>query len=406
MLAAVLGTGLARAEVRPGAELPTPGDGPFPRGASAHAVAEPLLRVVLLQKELPSAIEINSPLFLEIDGKSGRRAEKLSVRATAKGVAWTDGTARGVAAQLVLRPTASALRLRTPRGFEADYEGRLVVSGGRGTRPAAEPMLRVVNVLEEDLLLRAVTAQELPGDWPAEAIKAQLVVGRTFLARNRGRHWKDEADYCDLAHCQVYRGRGARAAVERAAPETAGLVLSGDGRPAEVFFHADCGGHTAWAEDVWPRGGAGLRGVRDDNGGRDFCAAAPHHIWRTEIRAGDLARLLDGQGAKDRGLTVARRDRSGRVARLRWGERAVSGEDLYLRWGRRRGWHELKSARFNLKRTGDRYVFTGRGLGHGVGLCQHGAAGRARAGFGFREILEAYFPGLAIETRTVSATAP
>lgn len=348
------------------------------------------------------------------------------MRATAKGVAWTDGVARGVAARLVLRPTASAVRLRTPRGFEADYEGRLVVTGGRGLRPVAElpapgdgplprgasahavaePLLRVVNILDEELLLRAVTAQELPGDWPVEAIKAQLVVGRTFLARNRGRHWKDEADYCDLAHCQVYRGRGARAAVERAAPETAGLVLSGDGRPAEVFFHADCGGHTAWAEDVWPRDGAGLRGVRDDNGGRDFCAAAPHHLWRTEIRATDLARLLDGPGAKDRGLTVARRDRSGRAARLRWGDRAVSGEDLYLRWGRQRGWHELKSTRFHLKRTGGRYVFTGRGLGHGVGLCQHGAAGRARAGFGFREILEAYFPGLALEKQPVSATTP
>lgn len=364
----------------------------------AAGVVRAEVRVVLLQKELPSEVEITSPLFMEMDGKSGRRAEKLSTRATAKGVAWTDGVARGVAAQLVLRPAANAVRLRTPRGFEADYEGRLVVTGGRG--------LRIVNILDEELLLRAVTAQELPSDWPAEAIKAQLVVGRTFLARNRGRHWKDEADYCDLAHCQVYRGRGARAAVERAAPETTGLILTaGDGRPAEVFFHADCGGHTAWAEDVWPRDGAGLRGVRDDNGGRDFCAAAPHHIWRTEIRAGDLARLLDGQGAKDRGLTVARRDRSGRVARLRWGERTVSGEDFYLRWGRRRGWHELKSTRFNLKRTGDRYVFTGRGLGHGVGLCQHGAAGRARSGFGFREILEAYFPGLAVETRTVITPA-
>lgn len=347
-------------------------------------------RVLLFQKELPSAVEITTPLVLEIDGKEGRRAPRLSLQSTAAGVAWTDGAARGVAAKLVLRPVGSALRLRTPRGFEADYEGRVTVDRAAGR-------LRLVNTLGEEKLLFSVTAQEVPSDWPAEAIKAQLVVGRTFLARNRGRHWRDEADYCDLAHCQVYRGRGARGAVERAAPETAGLVLTGDGRPAEVFFHADCGGHTAWAEDVWPRGGAGLRGVRDDNGGRDFCAAAPHHLWRTEIRADELARLLDGKGAKDRGLSVAARDRSGRVKRLRWGDRAMSGEDLYLRWGRRRGWHELKSTRFNLKRTGGRYVFAGRGLGHGVGLCQHGAAGRARAGFGFREILGAYFPGLTLE---------
>jgi stage II sporulation protein D len=351
------------------------------------------VRVLLLQKELPNAVEIPSPLVVEIDGREGRRAERLSLQSTAAGVSWTDGVARGVAKKLVLRPVGGALRVRTPRGFEADYEGRLTVDRAAGR-------LRLVNTLGEEPLLFSVTAQEVPSDWPTEAIKAQLVVGRTFLARNRGRHWRDEADYCDLAHCQVYRGRGARGNVERAAPDTAGLVLTGDGRPAEVFFHADCGGHTAWAEDVWPAGGAGSRGVRDEDGGREYCDKAPHHLWRTEIRADELARLIDGKGAKDRGLRVATRDRSGRAKQLRWGTRVLRGEDLYLRWGRRRGWHELKSTRFNLKRAGDRYVFVGRGLGHGVGLCQHGAAGRARAGFGFREILAAYFPGLALTAET------
>jgi hypothetical protein len=146
-----------------------------------------------------------------------------------------------------------------------------------------------------------------------------------------------------------------------------------------------------------PRGGAGSRGVRDEDGGRDFCDRRPP----PPVADGDPRGRIGAPARRERGQGpgLERRDPGplgSREAIALGNPRSKRGEDLYLRWGRRRGWHELKSTRFNM-RAGDRYVFAGRGLGHGVGLCQHGAAGRARAGFGFREILGAYFPGLTLD---------
>lgn len=353
------------------------------------ALAVPLraeVRVLLFQKELPKSLDVRSPVTLEIDGGKERRAARVHLRFTPKGIEWSDGREHGVARRIVLRPTGPALRLRTPQGFEADYGGRILLD-----QPGTP---RVINVLDEESFLQSVTAQEIPADWPSEAVKAQLVVGRTFLAKNRGRHRREEADYCDLAHCQVYRGRESRPAVQQAAKDTAELLLTRGGRPAEVFFHSDCGGHTAWSEDVWRGGTAALSGVRDANSGRDFCEGSPHHRWRAEIRSAELAFLLGETSRQRSTLTLLERDRSGRAKTLRWGTRVLSGEEFYLAWGRGRRWHELKSTAFDVQREGDLYVFQGRGLGHGVGLCQHGARGRAQAGFGFREILAAYFPGL------------
>jgi stage II sporulation protein D len=61
--------------------------------------------------------------------------------------------------------------------------------------------------------------------------------------------------------------------------------------------------------------------------------------------------------------------------------------------GRAFGWGKFKSARFWVETGGKRVVFHGRGLGHGVGMCQYGALGMAKAGKDYRVILEHYYPG-------------
>ncbi|MGH7829556.1 MAG: SpoIID/LytB domain-containing protein, partial [Candidatus Binatia bacterium] len=66
----------------------------------------------------------------------------------------------------------------------------------------------------------------------------------------------------------------------------------------------------------------------------------------------------------------------------------------FLSWmGKAVGWGVLKSNWFSLSLSGDKIQFQGRGLGHGVGMCQWGSKGRAEAGDDFREILQHYFPG-------------
>jgi stage II sporulation protein D len=56
----------------------------------------------------------------------------------------------------------------------------------------------------------------------------------------------------------------------------------------------------------------------------------------------------------------------------------------------------IMSTRFVVERTGQTYTLTGSGYGHGVGLCQVGAATRARRGESLDEIFAAYFPGASL----------
>ena len=69
---------------------------------------------------------------------------------------------------------------------------------------------------------------------------------------------------------------------------------------------------------------------------------------------------------------------------------------LYLLWGRSSRWHQLKSTWFEMSSWDNRYEFRGRGLGHGIGLCQWGTYGRAIAGETYRTILASYFSGTEI----------
>ena len=342
---------------------------------------------MLLQKNCRARSK--SPPLVYGDGRQIRATGGEIVDArTAKGVAWTDGVARGWRRNWCCGPRRTPCAC-APAGFEADYEGRLVVTGGgvadrqhigRGVAPARG--------------YRPGTSQRLAGRGH------QGAVGRwTDVPGPQPRPpLKDEADYCDLAHRQVYRGaaRGRRNGPRRrrrGSSSRRGRATGGG------VFTRTAGPSTAWAEDVG-HGTGGLHAACATTTAAVILRGGSPSFLDGDPR-GRFGAALDGQGAKDQGLDRGAPRPLGPRARLRWGERTVSGEDFYLRWGRRRGWHELKSTRFNLKRTGDRYVFTG-GPGPRRGLCQHGAAGRARSGFGFREILEAYFPGgLAVETRTV-----
>src|SRR5262249_44613108 len=74
----------------------------------------------------------------------------------------------------------------------------------------------------------------------------------------------------------------------------------------------------------------------------------------------------------------------------------ISGQDFRAAIGRTLGWQHVKSTAFDLERTSTGYRFTGRGSGHGVGLCVIGSAALGAKGRTAEEILAVYFPGLAI----------
>jgi stage II sporulation protein D len=127
-----------------------------------------------------------------------------------------------------------------------------------------------------------------------------------------------------------------------------------------------------------------------------YCTAGGAREWSANLSLSDLTAALANAGLVRPGwkaLTVARRGESGRAVTLTIGSNEILAEDFRLAVGRALGWGKILSNWFEVSRQGDNFLFHGRGSGHGVGLCQAGAAAMSAQGRGCTEILAQYFPG-------------
>jgi len=262
-----------------------------------------------------------------------------------------------------------------------------------------------VTAIPIETYVARVLAGEAVRDSQPAALEALAITIRTFAAANLKRHGADGFDLCDQTHCQVVRA--AVAATERAAQVTAGRVLLRNGVPASIYYTASCGGRTEIPSDVWP-------GAEDPpflpSRADDACEGSP--AWTASLAEEDLLRALRAGGFRGdrlRDVRIASRNASGRVAQLTLdGLRPgmISGQDLRVVVGRTLGWQHIKSTVFDLRRQGDSYRFTGRGSGHGVGMCVIGSAKLAERGTTAAAILAKYFPGLEISGLPAAAPAP
>jgi SpoIID/LytB domain protein len=299
------------------------------------------------------------------------------------------------------------------------YRGRLYVAlDAHGTLAAIHGV-----PLEE--LLRGIVPSEMPSSSPLEALKAQAVTARSNVLAQLGvRHLNDPFMLCAEVHCQAYRGDGARTPrTDDAVRATRGEAIfgKGDRRLVDGVYSAMCGGHGEDNDAVWPNApSSSLRGrpdappeeaarwaggLREDATVRAFLAAPSSAYcripagrrdrfrWERRLDAARLAQLGEALGVgRIRELRVTARGVSGRARTVRVeGERGALelGPELRIR----RALGDLPSAMFVVDREGDALVLRGGGWGHGVGLCQWGAVGRAMSGQGYLEILRAYFSG-------------
>ncbi len=283
------------------------------------------------------------------------------------------------------------------------YPAQLKIRGhsprtyGRGLsiRPL-QGYLRIIATLTEDAYVQGVVASELSGaSLPAK--KAQAVLARSYVRHARVETRHSDATVCDLTHCQVLREAKSAGLNERR------VLLTQAGQPAPVFFHSTCGGRTRSAAQIWPgpKVHEALVSVDDTNPstGRAWCAEGRHFQWVAEVREEALEPVLSalaGRALQADSLRLKTQDPQG----LRWqigdrhGQTSVSGRSLHRRLGRALGWSTVKSSRFSARRAGEHFLLKGRGLGHGVGMCQVGAMARAKAGQSAEQILKAYFPKL------------
>lgn len=287
---------------------------------------------------------------------------------------------------------------------------RLSARGGTRLVPAASGLLMTrenmallpIATLPREAYVAAVSAGEMPPNWPRAALEAQAIAARSYTAARLLARPHTGFALCDATHCQRFRGEGASDVRTRTAVDaTRDLTLMYRGLAAETTWSAACGGERAPADDLFGRGTpAYLAGGPDRRpDGTPWCGDT---TWRAEASRETLHDALSVANLMDpaeplHGLRVAETGRYGHVRTVRiTGERPrdVTGPAFWAAVGPRLGWTGLRSQHFTLvtSRTGN-IVFTGVGLGHGVGMCQAGARARAEAGWSAARILASYFPG-------------
>ncbi len=282
---------------------------------------------------------------------------------------------------------AGRWRVEPDGGKARVYEGAVSVSR------SGEEVAVVVHLALEEYVASVVAAETEKGT-PIEALKGLAVVARSYAASARGRH--AGSDLCDLAHCQVMGSHGSgvhRASAEAAARLTAGQALRVDGGAvAAAPFHAACGGHTADPAEVLGGEGPGAAAVPDPG-----CAPVP---WQVRVEDKLLARVAGqelARGSEARSSVPVDalrflRGKGGYVIQVADGDAVVGGEAFTRALDRALGHGRVRSARFEVRRSGSGLRVTGSGVGHGVGLCQAGSARRAAEGHGYEQILRHYFP--------------
>jgi stage II sporulation protein D len=249
---------------------------------------------------------------------------------------------------------------------------------------------KVVRVSLETYVARVLAGEAEPAAPPA-AQQALAIAVRTFAIVNARRHAKEGFDLCDTTHCQV--PRASTASTRDAALATAGRILTYRGAPAAVFYSANCGGRSESPSEVWP--GVSfpyMVPVDDDVHGDEM-------PWTLDLSLEQIETALRSAGfTGDRlvDVEIDGRNDSGRVSRLRLdGMRPSTVTGSAFRTAVGAG--TLRSTAFTFERRDEVLHFTGRGYGHGVGMCVVGAARRARRGESADAILMTYYPGLRIE---------
>lgn len=239
--------------------------------------------------------------------------------------------------------------------------------------------LLIINKVKIADYLTSVVGAEM-GDGPYEAQKAQAIVSRTFLVKNLHRH--KDFDFCDLTHCQVYKGKESETALsKKAVNETNGIVLLNGNKVADVYYHSTCGGKTADLNSIFDKKNTSIISVSDSS----YCQASPYYHWDWKLSIKD---------APFNKIKIIKRAADGRVTLIEVDGKREKGWQFRMKIARKYGWNTLKSSWFYIRKDEKYFYFHGRGLGHGLGMCQWGAKGMASKKKKADEILKHYFPKL------------
>lgn len=429
--------------------------------ASEETEKEIIWRLTRSQRRLEVGIMSGSEIEFEIisDGAGRQKVEYSQGRISYNGAlydelvfeAQTEAT-MFAEPSFILYGVTIGVDFHWERKVTQKFAGTLkfIVDGGKVT---------AVNIVGVEDYLLSVISSEMKASAGLEFLKAHAVISRSWVmaqVEHRQSHvsrtpgpscpvsepvegaeeyikWFDHDDHtlfdvCADDHCQRYQGltMAVGDTVRKAVDQTWGLVLTSEGKICDARFSKCCGGRmelfsTCWEDKDYPY----LQPLPDTadcvEGGDVFCDTKDEKIlsqvlndydletkdfyrWRTEYSRTEVSDLVRRRSGMDfgtiRDLVPVERGSSGRLKRLKVvGDKKtmIIGKELIIR--RWLSDSHLKSSAFEVHWDGDHLTLDGSGWGHGVGLCQIGAAVMAAKGYSFDRILLHYYPGSTLERR-------
>lgn len=429
--------------------------------ASEETEKEIIWRLTRSQRRLEVGIMSGSEIEFEIisDGAGRQKVEYSQGRISYNGAlydelvfeAQTEAT-MFAEPSFILYGVTIGVDFHWERKVTQKFAGTLkfIVDGGKVT---------AVNIVGVEDYLLSVISSEMKASAGLEFLKAHAVISRSWVmaqVEHRQSHvsrtpgpscpvsepvegaeeyikWFDHDDHtlfdvCADDHCQRYQGltMAVGDTVRKAIDQTWGLVLTSEGKICDARFSKCCGGRmelfsTCWEDKDYPY----LQPLPDTadcvEGGDVFCDTKDEKIlsqvlndydletrdfyrWRTEYSRTEVSDLVRRRSGMDfgtiRDLVPVERGPSGRLKRLKVvGDKKtmIIGKELIIR--RWLSDSHLKSSAFEVHWDGDHLTLDGSGWGHGVGLCQIGAAVMAAKGYTFDRILLHYYPGSTLERR-------
>ncbi|KXG77016.1 SpoIID/LytB domain-containing protein [Thermotalea metallivorans] len=307
----------------------------------------------------------------------------------------------------------------------------------------------VINRLPLEEYLYGVVPKEMSGTWPLEAQKAQAVAARNYTVQKLGAHSQYGFDLCATTHCQVYGGYdGEHERSRKAVDETKGKILTYKGNIVTAFYHSNSGGHTENSENVWTSPIDYLKGVNDP-----YSVGSPNDTWSYTLTKEQIQDILNSKQlsvGEVNGIKATEYSPFGRVLKL---EIQGTQDKKILEKEKIRsifGYNNIKSTWFtirtdaaatvisgstftpqqinveniyvittegikqmdngqpnifvyngselkNVSFRATKYVFDGKGWGHGLGMSQWGAKKMAEDGYTYDQILTYYYSGTKIE---------
>ncbi|PIP20897.1 MAG: hypothetical protein COX40_02415 [Candidatus Omnitrophica bacterium CG23_combo_of_CG06-09_8_20_14_all_40_11] len=294
------------------------------------------------------------------------------------------------------------IRCNTNKLFIKPYYAESIIINGRVFRGDVQLIkdntkLSVINYIDLEDYVKGISVRETSHYWPIDSLKAQVIVFRTFAFYKMQENAQKDFDLTSDVYSQLYGGRAAeRYRINKVVDETAGLVLTYQGKIFPAFYHATCGGHTDDAVLLWNIDIPPLKGVVCN-----FCQDSPHFKWHNVLSQEEVKDALAKGGLRIeniKDILILGRDKSNRITDLKIvddkKDMKISAKDFRNTLGP----NVIKSTNFQVKVIDHDIVFEGFGWGHGVGLCQWGAYFMAKQGYTYKQILGYYYPGTQISS--------